>query len=161
MRAFVSRLTERLTDMIWIVWIVLALYALPLFGILFSLFVSDGFRVESSVVYVVGTIADEFLRELRVTFGTIVVPLLTAFAVKTVGADEKVPPRTMAIFLSLAALLVLSVIAFGLVTYSREPIIQHDKKVYDAFQSLTVAYSKEFLTYIALTIGISLKRTSS
>src|SRR5262249_47845973 len=131
---------RRFAGMVWIVGIVLTLYALPLFGILLSLVVSNGFGVESSAVYVVGIIADEFVRDLRATFGSMVVPLLTAFAVKTIGADEKVPARTMAIFASLAALFVLSAMAFALVSYNKDQIIHHDKAVYDAFRSVTESY---------------------
>lgn len=141
-----------------IAWVILALYTLPLLGILFSLVVSEGFARESPAVYVVGSITEEFLQTLRDTFGSLMVPLLTAFAVKSVGADERVPRRTMAIFLALAALFVVSVVSVGLVKFYQEGITRHDPKVYEAFQSVTRAYAKEFLTYIALTIGISLRR---
>lgn len=144
--------------MIWIAWIVLALYALPLFGIFASVVVSSGYTKESIVVYIVGSMAIEFLQNLRDAFGSLIVPLLTAFAVRPVGTGDRVPAQTMGIFAALAILFLASVTSVGLVQAYHEGIAHHDPKVLDAFQSITRSYAKEFLSFIALTLGVSLKR---
>ena len=144
--------------MVWIVWIILALYSLPLLGIPFSVIATNGFRDESVFVHIFGSIAVEFLQNLRDIFGSMIVPLLMAFAVRNIGANDQVPRRTMAIFATLAALFFVSVVSVGLVKTYEDGIKHHDPKVYEAFGSVTRSYSKELLTYIALTLGISLRK---
>src|SRR5437773_7576813 len=94
----VARIRAYEPSTLWIVWVVLALYALPLLATFAALLGVD-VKEESKAVYVVGTVTKEFAGSLRETFGTIVVPLLTAFAIKSIDANGAVPARTLAIFL--------------------------------------------------------------
>ncbi len=145
--------------MLWIVWIMLALYALPLISILVAIITSLSFRMESAAVIVAAAIAEDFSKNLRETFGSLVVPLLTAFAIKHVGADEEVPPRTLAIFGTLAVMFLVSVLTHAFVTGNADFVKDYGQATFTAFSDVTASYSKEALTFIALTIGISLKKS--
>lgn len=156
------RVVERFTgspSMLWIAFTALFLYAVPLVGILLAAISSRGFTLETTTVYAAGFIAQDFMQTTRETFGSIIVPLLTAFALKNAGADEKVPGRTFAIFAVLAILFVVSSVSYGLVMSAREEIAQTDEKIASAFADVTRSYIKESLTYLALTLGISLKKS--
>src|ERR1051326_4552471 len=100
---------------LWVFYLILGLYCLPLLGLLLAAAVSHGFETKSATVMLVNIVSQEFLRGTRETFGSIVVPLLTAFAVKSLGADDRLPRRTAGIFLVLAALFVISAGAYGFV----------------------------------------------
>jgi hypothetical protein len=158
--AAVTRIRSWEPSTLWIVWVVLLLYALPLISAFGALLATD-VKQESNAVYVVGTITKEFTGSLRETFGTIVVPLLTAFAIKSIDANGTVPIRTLVIFLGISGLFVISVITSGVLALKdyRDNISAHGPEIYQTLVAATQAYSKELLTYIALAIGISLKKS--
>ena len=155
----VARIRSYDPSTLWLVWIVLLLYSLPLI-VTFATLLGVDVKQKSSAVYVVGTITKEFTGSLREMFGSIVVPLLTAFAIKSIDANGAVPGRTLLIFLGISGLFVISVLTSGLLALKdyMDNIQQHGSDIYRTLVDAAHAYSKELLTYIALTIGISLKK---
>ena len=143
----------------WVAYIVMGLYCLPLFGIMLCLVASHGFATPSWTVVLVDIVSREFLRGARDTFGSMIVPLLMAFAVKSLGPDDRVPGRTFALFLVLSVLFVLGVITSGLVEMKKDLLPQFSEEVTaDNLPSVARAYPKEILIYIAMTLGISVKK---
>jgi hypothetical protein len=160
MAAAMARVRGFEPSTLWIVWVVLVLYALPLLGTFVTLVSADP-GLETGAIYIVGTITKQFAGTLRDTFGVIVVPLLTAFAIKSIAAEGTVPGRTLLIFLGVSGLFVLSILTSGMLGmhHYRLGIKRHNPEIYDTLVNATQTYSKELLTYIALTIGISLKKS--
>jgi hypothetical protein len=152
-----ARVSVMRPTMIWLVWVVLLLYSLPLLGIIFTWFASSGWTVKLEAVPIVGSISAEFVKNLRDAFGTIVVPLLTAFAIGKIGPDLRVPLRAFALFIGLAALFAGSLVMYAVVTSSKS-LQDYGKEIVASYTAITQAYPKEFLTYIAVIIGISLKK---
>ena len=145
--------------MLSVVVVVLGLYSLPLLGIVLSFIMSAGFTENSVTVSIASTIAIEFLQTLRDGFGTLLVPILTALVVHPTGADGRLPARTVTIFIGLAVLFLISVAAVGVASPDSVSYLKHyGDNVPDAFTKTARSYAKELLTYMALTLGISLKR---
>ena len=138
--------------MIWIFGIVITLYALPLVGMLFA--VSPGCPLqESGTVYFMSTVTG-FVRNLREAFGLFIVPLLTAFAIEP-RRGRQIPPQSIAIIVVLAALAVAAMVAVGLIDNCKEALAHHS--AFEPFKSLAETYTRELLTFISLSLGVSFK----
>jgi len=136
---------------------VLGVYTLPLFGIVLSIAVTQIFRVEALILYVVAAISSSYLGSLRDIFGSIIVPLVTAYSIPIRKDPKKLPAETLRLFVVLAALFVLSSISYGIVMASEPVVKTYGGSIFESFRDVTLTQTKEMLTYIALTIGITFK----
>lgn len=147
-------------DMQYILFWVILTYSLPLLGIAFSAYVSDSFSLENKYVYISSAISAINTSRLRDIFGSMLVPIVTAFSIKISAEeqDQKVPLTTKCLFTAFIAIFITSSILYGIVTSSADSLENYGKDVYDSFKEITSANMKESLIYVAMTIGISIKK---
>lgn len=153
--------------MLLITYSLLGLYALPLAFILGAYYVSDGFELYSRTIYVADAISGTFFSLFRDTFGSIIMPLVTAYAVSTKDPNKEIPRQTLALFFTFVGLFLVVVLVYGLVKYSETDLQKFNendengkliKDMPKIFFDITLTYAKEILAYIALILGISLKK---
>ena len=151
----------------WITYSLLSVYAIPLFFISFALYSTNLFSLQNNTVYVADAISGNFCNLFRDTFGSIVVPLMTAYTLPTRTADKPVPQETFELFFSLLALFILATFLYGVIVYHESALAHFNiadsdgkvtKDLPKIFYSTITSYAKESLAYIALILGISLKK---
>jgi hypothetical protein len=153
--------------MLNITYSLLLVYALPVFFIYMAAIKSDFFTVQDWTIYAANAITGASFNFFRDSFGTIVLPLLTAYSAPRREAGAKLPNETFYLFFSLIVFFVLVTILYAIVTchvedLGRFSIVKDNKIILDVpnvFQTTILAYGKETLAYIALVLGISIKKT--
>ena len=145
--------------MLYLMYLILFLYSLPLILIGSAAFESNFFAKESSLVYAASTISVTFVKQLWETFGALAVPMITVFAIPTRDATQTVPRATLVLVSVLAAGFLLSVAMWGVVSTFQDRLQNFGKDVSGPFTDMTSSYMKGFLTYIGLTVGISIKKS--
>jgi len=153
--------------MLYITYSLLGIYVLPLLFILFSLYSTDFYSLQNNTVYVADAVSGNFFSLFRDTFGSIIVPLVTAYSLPDRQPNSPVPKQTLALFFTLAGFFLLVVILYGVIKYYEIPLQKFNvaddagkiiKDVPKVFFDTILAYAKETLAYIALILGISLKK---
>ena len=86
------------------------------------------------------------------------VPLVTAFSIKLGTPDQKVPRATILVFTSFIGLFITSSILYGIVIHNEDNLNNFGKNIFVSFKEITSANMKETLMYIALTIGLTVKK---
>ncbi len=142
----------------YILYVLLFIYGLPLIGIVLSAVWSGFFSSEVQLVYIVSAINQTQLSLLRDTFGSLIIPLVTAYSIKTISSGQNVPKETKQLFTVLIVLFLVSLIFYGIVVSYENHLSKYGMSIFQSFKDLTLTYTKETLTYIGLTLGISLKR---
>lgn len=150
-----------------ILYTLLLVYALPLIFIFYAVFATNYFSVRSDTVVVADAISGTFFNLFRDTFGSVIVPLVTAYSIPLRTADAPVPKPTINVFFTLVALFVATVILYALITYNHAALAKYDelsaegkvvKDYVTIFTGTISSYGKELLAYIALLLGLSLKK---
>ena len=150
-----------------ITYSLLAVYAIPLFFISFALYATELFTLRNNTVYVADAISGSYFSLFRDTFGSIVVPLMTAYTLPTRAPDKPVPRETFELFFSLVAVFIIATILYGVVVYHESALTRFNiedadgkiiKDLPKIFYASITSYAKESLAYIALILGISLKK---
>lgn len=144
--------------MLYITYLALSLYSLPLLALGLAAAMSGLFATESLLVKVAGVISATFLKQIWETFGTLVVPLITAFSVPIREVNRPVPGKTLVLISILAAGFLVSVSMLGIVSSYENQIKHFGKDLPQSFTDVTQSYIKGYLTYFGLTLGISLKK---
>lgn len=146
--------------MLYLTYLVLGLYSLPLITIVAAAIASQLFASESQLIYIAGKISMTFLKNLWEYFGVIIVPMITAFSIPIRVADQNIPRKTLWLISVLAFLFLLSIALYGIISSVKYQtrIENFGKETWGAFSDVTVSYIKGFLTYFALTLGISFKK---
>ncbi|SEK10703.1 MULTISPECIES: hypothetical protein [unclassified Variovorax] len=149
----------------WILYPILVVYFLPILAIAWAAIITDGFAADNVSLSFAQVMASDFYGALRQTIGVIFVPFLTAYAVKIVSAEARIPISTAALFYILLSFFVLTVVMYGVVDVNRERLAHYDTTVDGKqvslpvfFRAATTTYAKELLAYIAIVLGISLKK---
>ncbi len=142
----------------YILYWVLGIYALPLFGVVISMVWSNVFSSEKEVMYVVSAISETNLSYLRNTFGSIIVPLVTAYSVPIRSTEQNISSMTKWVFTFLIILFVISSISYGIVVSNEEKLKHFGEAIFNSYRDITNVHMKEALVYIAMTIGITVKR---
>lgn len=141
-----------------ILYIVITIYSLPLIGIVLSFFLSDAFSLQNQIIYIVESIATTHLSLIRDALGVIFVPLLAAFSIKIRSSEDKVPNTTIGLIAVLAVLIVVSVIFLGIIKAYDNRLRQFGETVINSFRDISLAYVKEYLIYLAMTLGIGIPK---
>ena len=141
-----------------ILYIVIAIYSLPLIGVVFSFFHSDAFSLQSQIIYIVESMATTHLSLIRDTLGTIFVPLLAAFSIKIRSSEEKVPYTTICLIVVLAVFIVVSAISFGVIKAYEKRLIQFGQTVFNSYRDISLSYVREYLIYFAMTLGVGIPK---
>lgn len=147
-------------DMQYILFWVILTYSLPLLGIAFSAYITDSFALDNKYVYISAAISAINTSHLRDIFGSMLVPIVTIFSVKisSTEQDQRVPLTTKCLFTAFIAIFLSSSILYGIVTSNESSLKNYGSNVYDSFKEITAANMKEALIYVAMTIGISIKK---
>ena len=110
-------------------------------------------------VDIVGIISKTHFTTLRDIFSSIIVPLVTAFSVPSLTPQKIIPKETKILFSVFILLFIISILAHGYILFSEEQIVKEYKDgTFTNYSNITLYYCKEILTYIALTLGLSLRR---
>jgi hypothetical protein len=149
-----------------IVYSLFVVYSLPLVFILLSVFMTDFFTEQNNTVYVADAVSGTFFRLFRDTFGAIIVPLVTAYSLPERKAGQPIPNETLRLFFTLLGMFVLTVVLYALIRYHQDALALYNevnekeitKNVPELFFNTITSYGKELLAYIALVLGISLKK---
>jgi len=146
--------------MLYLTYLALGLYSIPLITIVAAAITSQLFASESQLVYIAGKIALTFLKNLWESFGVLIVPMVTAFSIPIREADKNIPRKTLWLISVLAFLFLLSIGLYGIISSEKyQGRVEHfGKETLGAFSDVTVSYIKGFLSYFALTLGISFKK---
>lgn len=147
--------------MLYLTYLSLGLYSLPLIAIVAAAITSQLFASESQLIYIAGKISITFLKNLWESFGVLIVPMITAFSIPIQKAGDNIIPRkTLWLISVLAFLFLLSISMYGIISSEKYQgrIKLFGKETSDAFSDVTVSYIKGFLSYFALTLGISFKK---
>ncbi len=151
-----------------IVYSLLFIYSLPLFSICFSIYVTDFFIVRGDdVVYMADAISSTFFSLFRDSFGSIIIPLVTAYSIPIRQPNQPIPRQTLYLFFTLMVIFLLAMILYAVVSYHHIALDKYyqeaadgklPKDVFKAFVNTITAYGKESLAYVALLLGLSLKK---
>jgi hypothetical protein len=148
----------------WFTASVFSIYCLPVVAILYSCVASRTYLEESVSVYIAQALADGYFKFVRDILGVIVVPLLTAYAASKPPSGDNddilgTPERTAFASL-LLALFVISMMLYAIIVIRKDSLDHYNSKVpiYETFTSTISTYAKEFLTYLALLLGIAAKK---
>ncbi len=136
--------------------LVLGIYALPLLAVALAAFFGLG-GPEHSSVYAVGDISQFYQSNLAVIVGNLITPAVAAFSITTRTPQSAIPTSTKLLFLVLAALYVISLLAHAQLKAHDGALQQYGPAIAEAFYSLTTTDAVQVLTFIALTAGITLK----
>src|SRR5713226_2142132 len=109
----------------YILYGVLGIYSLPLIGVAAAALFSGFFSHEIEFVYLVGAISNSYINLLRDSFGTMVVPLVTAFSIEVRSSGQIVPKRTKILFTYLVLMFLLSISFFGIVSIYEERLTKY------------------------------------
>lgn len=139
---------------------------MPLLFIAISLVSTDFFATRTPLVDMVATFSSTFLSQFRDTFGTLLVPMVTAYSVPIRAQGEPVPRQTLILFFVLIAIFVLTVALYAGVTYNLDKLAKFNewkddkliKDVSGTYLNTITSYGKESLAYIALLLGLTLKK---
>ena len=150
----------------WFLYPILVIYFLPVLVILGVAFETNLFKDDTRAIDFARIISSDFYDAFRVTLGSIFVPLITVYSVQITTTQSKLPPATIALFFILILLLLLTIVAVCLVELQSVTLLRYDKRdsagktisVYLNFKSTTTAYAKELLAYIAIALGVTLKK---
>ena len=145
-----------------ITYLLLIVYAIPIFVIAFAGFATDGFSIKGATPLVAHAISGSFFSLFRDTFGSIIVPLVTAYSIDKRQVGEEISRHTIGLLVGLIGFFVLVTLLYGYVKFHEEDIATFNtEKIPDIatlFQDVILTYAKESLAYIALALGISLKK---
>ena len=144
----------------YILYSIIFIYSIPLLAIFFSILNSSFFTLHKSSVLIIAFIAKTHFVYLRDVFSSILVPLVTAYSLSKITSDKIIPKQTKILFTVLIIIFIISIFSHGSILYS-EPEFNnriYDHVTFDNYSNITLYYSKEVLAYIALTLGISLKK---
>jgi hypothetical protein len=144
-------------SMLYLLYVLLAIYSLPLLGLILSALLSDFFSSEIQIVYVVGAISNAFGKLLRDLFGNLFIALLSVYSVPLGSGKKKIPREKRGIFYFFIALLLLGILFYGVIVAFEGRIRNYGANTFTGFKEIALSYPREALTYIALTLGISLK----
>lgn len=144
-----------------ITYMLLGVYALPIFIISYAIWSTGGFSSRDGTVYVAQAISGSFFSLLRDTFGSIIVPLVTAYSITKSDGSSEIPKPTQHLLIVLILFFILVTGLYGFVKYYDTALAHFNDGKSDygkLFQDVILTYAKETLAYIALTLGISIKK---
>lgn len=153
--------------MLRITYTLIFVYALPLFFILFSIYSTEFFSVRNNTIYVADAITGGFFNLFRDTFGSIIVPLVTAYTLPERKPDTPISKEVFGLFFVFIGLFLLAVLLYAVIRYSEDSLSHFNvddengkviKDIPKIFYDTITAYGKETLAYVALVLGISLKK---
>ncbi len=153
--------------MLYITYTLLLVYALPLFFILISIYATDFFTLQNNTIYVADAITGGFFNLFRDTFGSIIVPLVTAYSLPERKPNTPISKEVYGLFFTLIGLFLLAVILYAVIRYHEDGLKHFSvddgsgkliKDIPKIFYDTVTAYGKETLAYVALVLGISLKK---
>lgn len=149
----------------WLLYPILIVYFLPILALAAAALITDGFTVQDESLSFARIMASDFYDSLRQTIGVIFVPFLTAYAVQAVSSQAKVPISTAALFFVLLTFFVITIVMYGLIDIKQITLDRNTVRVNGKAESLsaffktaTTVYAKELLAYIAIVLGITLKK---
>ncbi len=105
--------------------------------------------------------------KFRDAYGSVIIPLITGYSIQVSPESRDIPKNIQKFILFLLFLLLLSTLSNGIVhanidRLKKDEISSQNQKItlYNILERTTSNYVKDNLSYIALTIGISLKSKS-
>ena len=143
--------------MLLFVLTMIILYAMPLFVTLTGLLLSDFGRKEAVIVVAAAAVSNSWLATGRDAMGLILVPMLTALALKSLRVDGTAPRITQTVFMAVALLYVLAAVAIpGMMAYGHQALAQQSSSEdLHKLNDVSKAYSKELLILLSTILGIS------
>lgn len=150
-----------------IVYSLLFIYSIPLLFILLSLYTTDFFTARNNTVYMADAISGTFFSLFRDTFGSIIVPMITAYSIPTRQPNQPIPSETLRLFFTLTGIFLLTVVLYAFITYHQDALARFNdfdkdgklvKDIPAAFFNTINTYGKESLAYLALLLGLSFKK---
>ncbi len=144
----------------YILYLVLFTYALPLIGVIISAVLSNFFQVNDKSIYVASAISAINASSLRDIFGSIIVPLVTTYSIHIgpPGEETKIPLATKSLFTVFIILFISSSIFYGIVVSNADSLKNYSEDIFNTFRNITAAHMKEALIYVAMTLGITVKK---
>ena len=148
----------------WITYPMLFVYFLPILVIWVAAWHSGMFVNDSALLYYARAITGPFYDSFRASLGTIVLPFVTAYAVKDRLTNHRVPGETLFLFCILLAIFLGVTLLYGVIDLHRQTLLRatqtidgRDVSVYVIFRDTAMTYAKETVGYIALVLGIALR----
>ncbi len=149
--------------MLLITYTLLGLYSLPLFIILVTFSVSNGFATSSIWSEFSIALSGIYLSPTRDSLGTFVVPFVTAYAITTIQKRARIERQTIILFFVLVTIFIASVLVYCAINMRIEKLIVNlDEtnqsiiiKSKEKLLLMSESYVKETLAYISLLLGIS------
>lgn len=138
-----------------ILYLLLFCYLLPLIGMIASAATSRLFQTDSSVVTMTAAISGTFLESVRTGLGTLLIPLIAAYAVELRVPSADIPLEKRRLIVFLVATFVLSFGLTGLVLSQQDRLTGYSQQVYDAFKTTSLFYTRELMGYISIAIVIA------
>ena len=136
--------------------------ALPVLGVLMAAILSHGFSdTQSWSISFAYSLSDGFLVYLKLLLGTMVVPLVTAFALRDLDPKKILPPEASALLSIFAGLVLIGVILGSLYLTFMMHGLAHALETGqepERFKNVPWDCAKENLTYVCLLLGIRLPK---
>src|SRR5712692_6297432 len=109
------QIPARATLMGYILFSLLTFYFLPLVGIVASLWSSDLLQKNVQIVRITAALSASYLAAFRDIFGSLVIPLVTAFSLPAGTLPRSVPRLTIAIFTFFLVVFSVAVVSLAIV----------------------------------------------
>ncbi len=138
-----------------ILYFLLCCYLLPLAGMIASAVTSRLFQTDSSLVIAVAAISGTFLEGVRTGLATLLIPIITAFAVELRHPDDDIPLKKLRLIRFLFAAFILSFALNGVILSQQDRLVAYSPQVADAFKNTSLFYTHELVSYISITIVVA------
>lgn len=142
-------------------YVLLSLYLLPLLAMVVATVLSDFFQTAPTTVGLAAALSAGFLTILRAAFATMLIPLITTYSMPTRNVAHALPQRTRKLLWFLTVWLTTSVLMYAVIDVYEPSIRSYGENTYEAFRSTSQLYVKELISYIMITLGLSLRKAAS
>lgn len=138
-----------------ILYLLLFCYLLPLMGMFASAVSSKLFQTDSSLVTMTASVSSTFLESVRTGLATLLIPLITAYAVELRHPDDDIPQEKQHLIRFLFAVFILSFGLNGVILSQQDRLVGYSPQVFDAFKNTSLFYTRELMSYISIVVVVA------
>jgi hypothetical protein len=141
-----------------ILYMTFVCYLLPLAGMIASAITSNMFQTDASLVTMTAAMSATFLESVRTGLGTLLIPLVTAYAVELRHPGDDIPREKKMFIVFLFTVFILSFGLNGIVLSNQVRLIEFSPQVLEAFKSTSILYTRELLGFISIAVVVTKMR---
>ncbi len=141
-----------------ILYLLLFCYLLPLLVMLASAVASQMFQTDAPSVMVTAALAATF-DSIRTGLGTLLIPVITAFAIELRHPSDAIPPKSKRLIVFLFTVFIVSFGLNGIIIAHQNRLTEYSPQVFEAFKNTSIFYTRELLGFISIVVVIANSKT--